>query len=354
MFNPGLVYDAGFAEYLGFLCDAAPEVFTNPTGTCTSLEGAGIPTSTENLNYPSIGASQVPGSLTVQRSVTNVSGRSLRVSAAVEEPAGYNVTVSPSRLVVPPGQSRSFEITFENEGAPIGEWRFGSLTWEGKQFSVRSPIALAAAPLDAPDLVTGEGVEGTASFDVTFGYSGEYDATAHGLAPDTLISGSVVQDPDQEFDPDDPTGTTQHPFSLNDTALWRLTLNTEDLTPPDSAIDLDLFLYKDGALVASSTAGGTVESMELMFPEDGNYILYVHGWQTTGVEVGYSAHTWDVPLAEGGSLAITSEPEDAELGATGTIQIAWTGLDPDSTYLGAVGHHDGDNLFDVTLVEINS
>jgi subtilisin family serine protease len=355
MFNPGLVYDAGFNEYLGFLCDAAPEVFANPAATCAALESLGIPTSAENLNYPSIGASAVPGSLTVQRSLTNVSGRSLPVDAVVEDPSGYNVTVSPASLVIPPGQTRSFEITFENEGAPIGEWRFGSLTWEGKQFSVRSPIAVAAAPLDAPDLVTGEGVEGTASFDITFGYSGEYDATAHGLAADVPITGSVAQDPDQNFDPSDPTGTTAHQFTLTGTALWRLALNTEDLNPPDSAIDLDLYLYRDGDQVASSTAGSTVEAIELMFPEDGNYTLYVHGWQTTGITVDYSAHTWDVPLAaDSGSLSIVSEPADAVLAATETIEIGWTGLDPGSTYLGAVGHHDGGGLFDVTLVEVNS
>ncbi len=30
MFNPGIVYDAGFLEYLGFLCDAAPQVLGDP------------------------------------------------------------------------------------------------------------------------------------------------------------------------------------------------------------------------------------------------------------------------------------------------------------------------------------
>jgi subtilisin family serine protease len=355
MFNPGLVYDAGFNEYLGFLCDAAPQVFANPAATCADLEANGVPTSSENLNYPSIGASGVPGTLTVTRSLTNVSDKQIRVRADVDEPYGFDVSVSPSRLTIPAGETRSFEITFDNEDAPVGDWRFGSLTWKGRQLSVRSPIAVAAAPLDAPDEVTGTGAEGTASFDITFGYEGEYDATAHGLAADVPIDGSVDQDPDQTFDPNDSTGTTAHEFTLDNTAVWRLTLDTSDLTPPNSAIDLDLYLYKDGEQVASSTAGGTAESMELMFPESGDYVLYVHGWQTAGSTVAYSAHTWDVSLeADSGSLVINSEPEDAVLAETATIEIGWSGLDAGGNYLGAVGHHDGSGLLDLTMVEVGS
>jgi hypothetical protein len=214
---------------------------------------------------------------------------------------------------------------------------------------------VAASKLDAPEAVTGTGVEGSASFDITFGYEGEYDATAHGLAADVPIVGSVAQDPDQVFDPNDATGTTAHDFTLGSTAFFRLTLNTEDLTPPDDAIDIDLYLYKDGELVASSTAGGTVEVIELTQPEDGTYTLFVHGWQTTGVTVGYQIHTWDVPLAaDAGSLSIVTEPPDAVLGATETIVAGWSGLDAGTNYLGAVGHNDGDGLFDLTLVEVST
>ena len=61
-FNPGLVYDAGFIEYLGFLCDAAPEVFVDPPATCAAWSAGGYSHSRpSNLNYPSIGVSSVPG-----------------------------------------------------------------------------------------------------------------------------------------------------------------------------------------------------------------------------------------------------------------------------------------------------
>jgi hypothetical protein len=214
---------------------------------------------------------------------------------------------------------------------------------------------VAAAKLDAPDVVSGTGVEGTASFDVTFGYAGEYDATAHGLAGDVPIAGSVAQDPDQTFDPADPTGTTAHQITLSNSAFFRLTLDAAGLTPPDPAIDIDLYLYKDGVEVASSTSGGTAEQIELTSPEDGTYTLYVHGWQTIGLTVGYTMHTWDVPLTpDAGSLVIVSEPADAVLGTTETIVAGWSGLDPGTDYLGAVGHNDAGGLFDLTLVEVST
>jgi hypothetical protein len=107
--------------------------------------------------------------------------------------------------------------------------------------------------------------------------------------------------------------------------------------------------------VASSTSGGTVEQIELTTPEDGTYTLYVHGWQTINLTVGYSMHTWDVPLtADAGSLSIVSEPTDAVLGSTETIVVGWSGLDAGIDYLGAVGHNDDDGLFDLTLVEVST
>ncbi len=71
-FQPGLVYDAGFNDYLGFLCDADPSLFTNPTATCAALAAAGFPTDASDLNYPSIAVAQLAGTQTVTRTVTSV------------------------------------------------------------------------------------------------------------------------------------------------------------------------------------------------------------------------------------------------------------------------------------------
>jgi hypothetical protein len=156
-FNPGLIYDAGLGQYQGFLCDEGRDGLPDPDATCAALAAAGVPTDATNLNYPSIGDQAVSGSATVVRSVMGVATSTITYQAAVVQPAGYAITVTPTQLTIAPGQTSFFSVTITNlgTGAP-GEWRFGSLTWSGGGtsvgssgyayggFNVRSPIAVKA------------------------------------------------------------------------------------------------------------------------------------------------------------------------------------------------------------------
>jgi hypothetical protein len=167
----------------------------------------------------------------------------------------------------------------------------------------------------------------------------------------------VGQDPDNTtWSPAEaPVGTTAHQIPVSNAAHFRITLNTADLTPPNPAIDIDLYLYNSaGEEVASSTSGGTVEIIDLEAPANDTYTLYVHGWQTTGITVGYNIHTWTVPAtAGGGSLSVTAAPPSATLGTVANVDATWTGLAP-GNYLGAVSHSDGTTLFGYTLVEVDN
>jgi subtilisin family serine protease len=361
MFNPGLVYDAGFNDYLGFLCDADPSVFANPEATCAALAAAGFPTTAENLNYPSIGAAEVPGSIEIERTVTSVANKKALWVASVDEPDGFSVAVSPSAFVLDPGESETVTITITNQDAPLDEWRFGELTWFGiglflPPYQVESPIAARGVALGTAAAVEGTGTTGSLGFDVRFGYSGSYTAAPHGLSPRVDSPESVSQDPDQTFDPNDPTGTTAHQFTLSGTAHLRLSLTTADLSPADPAIDLDIYLLNSaGQLVASSTDGGTSELIDLRLPADDTYTLYVHGWQTLGGTVDYVLRSWDVPLAAGGgSLVIDSAPEAAAIGTAGTVNVSWSGLTAGTPYLGAVSHTGPDGLLGLTLVSVTT
>jgi subtilisin family serine protease len=357
-FQPGLVYDAGFNDYLGFLCDADRSVFSNPDATCSSLQNDGVPVKATDLNLPSIGVSQLAGTQTVTRRVTSVAKNAgvLRYDAQAAAPAGYTVTVSPSTLSLNRGQSASFKVTITNVSAPVGEWRFGSLTWKerGGHYLVRSPIAVKASKFNAPEELQGSGVSGSLSFPVQFGYTGAYHAAAHGLVPATLTNDNVLQDPDQTFAPSDVTagGANAHTFTLSNVGVFRVAI------PPEATeenADLDVYVYgPSGTLVGSSTLGGTDEEVTLQDPADGTYTVYVHGWQTPGGDSDYTLYSWQISDVPGGNLTIDSAPTSATLGAVGTIQLSWSGATDGQWHLGAVSHNEGSTLLGRTLVEVDN
>lgn len=354
-FEPGLAYDAGFLDYLGFLCDADPSAFANPAGTCAFLESLGIPTESSNLNLPSIGIYGVAGSQTVQRTVTSVAKeQSARTySVSVDAPAGFEVTVSPATIRLRSGESATYWVTVTNVSAPAGEWRHGSLTWVDAtgNYAVRSPISVNAALFAAPPLVQDTGESGSASFDIGFGYSGTYSAAAHGLEPATVTSDNVLQDPDQTFDPNDGFSNL-HQFNLSGAAYFRIALPPEG-TEADA--DLDVFVYNpSGVQVASSTSGGTDELVEIMLPEDGTWSVYVHGWSAPGGDSDYDLYSWAVSATPGGNLNIDSAPVSATIGTTESIDISWSGATAGQWHFGAVSHTGDAGLMALTLIEVDN
>jgi hypothetical protein len=263
------------------------------------------------------------------------------------------VTVEPSSFRLKSGDTATFYVTFANDGAPAGEWRFGSLTWHDKtgHYSVRSPIAVKGAEFVAPAAVSGSGVDGGTSFDVTFGYTGGYMAAAHGLEAATVTSDNVVQDPDQTFDPNDGYSNL-HTFDLSGAAYFRIAMPPEAVNDPD--IDLDIFVYDPtGASAGSSTSGGTNELLEFVLPMDGTWYVFVHGWQTAGPSADYDMYSWVVSATPGGNMSVDSAPAAATAGATESIDISWSGAS-DGWNFGAISHTGDSGLLGLTLVEVDN
>ena len=348
--SPGSSTTLGINDYFGFLCDAEPTVFANPAGTCGALAGAGFQTKAINLNLPSIGVSQVAGSETITRTVTSVSHVSQHYKVSVDAPAGYEVAVSPDEFKLRAGESQTYKVTFTNVSAPIGAWAFGSLTWKsGGGYEARSPIALRASKFSAPLSITGTGVTGTASFDVKFGYTGAYAAVPAGLVKATETDANVKHDEDQTFQLTDVgTGATVHEFALTNAGVLRVAI-PPDAVEPDA--DLDVYVYNpSGVQVASSTLGGTDEEVTIQSPANGTWKVYVHGWQAPGGDSDYTLYSWVVPMS-GGTMTATG-PSSATLGATGTINLSWTGAT--GWNLGAVSHMEGSTVLGRTLVEVDN
>jgi subtilisin family serine protease len=350
--DPGLVYDAGFLDWLGFLCGTTDGV---AAGTCAFLESIGVPTEPSDLNYPSIAIGALAGSQTVTRRVTNVSGGASTYTASVEGLTGVDVNIEPTSFVIGPGGTADYTVTFSNDGAPVNTYATGAIVWSDGAHSVRSPVAVRPIALDAPDEISAAGADGSVSFDVTFGYEGDYTAAAHGLEPATMTDGNVVDDPANDINTALSTGvgvTFEYVDVPAGTALTRFSLFDEYTDGND---DLDLYVfYQTGAFVGSSGGGSSAEEVSVLFPAPGTYIVAVHGWQTDGADSNYTLFSWSVSATPGGNLSVDSAPASAVLGATEAVNISWSGAAAGTKHLGAVSHSDSGGLIDLTVVSVDT
>jgi len=346
-YDPGLVYNSGWNDWLAFLCGASNAV---GAGTCNALAGLGYSLDPSDLNYPSIAIGALAGTQTVKRTVTNV-GPNGTYHVSVEIPAGIDVTVEPDMLTLENGESAIYEVTFtSNDTAVVDAWTFGSLTWTHGPHAVTSPIALRPVAIAAPAEVSDSCTDGSLSFDVTFGYTGDYTAGAHGLNPALMTEGNVPDDPGDSFSPFGPGTTLQFITVPAGSAYARFSL-FDDYT--DGNDDLDLYVYyPSGSYAGGSGSGTSAEQVDVAFPPAGDYYVFVHGWGTDGPDANYTLFSWSFSATPGSTNMTVDAPTAATLGETETVTVDWAGLDADTKYLGAVSHSDAGGLLDLTLVSI--
>jgi subtilisin family serine protease len=176
MLDPGLVYDSGDLDWLGYL---------EGNGVNT---GTGVPAiDPSNYNAPSIAVGQLVGTQTITRRVTAVTGGLYRATVSVP---GLKAVVTPSILNLRAGQTKSFTVKLTQDTAPSHETTSGWLTWQGAGTSVRSPIVVVPTSVVAPTNVTGSGASGSVSFDATVGKAG-VPIRAYGFASAPQVPGEV-------------------------------------------------------------------------------------------------------------------------------------------------------------------
>ncbi len=380
--SPGLSYDAGALDYLAASCGTVSPLLT-PADCAFIEEQLGLSTNPADLNLPSIGVGELPGSQTVTRTVTAVgnynpraryfgskSNRKQRYTANVEAPPGFDVSVSPSKLSLRPGETASYEVTITNETGAPNVWSFGALTWEAKNrrdADVRSPIAVNAIAFITEDEISGTGAAGSDQFDVTFGYSGPYTAQTHGLnqAAVSLLP-PLLDDPDNSFafsfaDP------STFALIIDDvapgTAFRRWSLYNEYTSGND---DVDLYLYycPGGSCtqIASSANGGSDESVDVTLPIPFDaavfnpYVLFVHAFDTEvdSANIFLFDNQFGV-VDDAGNLTVAA-PSVATVGETVPITFDWQDLPigPLSKRLGAISHSDANGLQKLTVIDIEN
>jgi hypothetical protein len=332
--DPGLVFDSSFSDWLSFICRV------QPGGGCTGV----TPIDASNLNTPSIAIGDLAGSQTVTRRVTNVSGNPATYTASVNGMAGFNVTVTPSSLTLAAGETKTFSVTVTRISATLNTYTGGQLRLSDGTRTVRVPMVVRPVALAAPAQVSG-------SYSVTFGYTGPFTATARGLIPAAVAPGTVAQDPDQTFNPADPTGTSA--FSVvvpAGTTYARFSLFDADVAVNS---DMDLYVYNAGGTLVGTSAGGTsAEEVNLVNPAAGTYTVFVHGWGLPAGSSPFRLHTWLLGSASAGNLNV-SAPASATLGQTGNITLSATGLTTGLRYLGSVAYDGASGMPNPTIVRID-
>jgi subtilisin family serine protease len=349
MVDPGLVYDAGFNDYLAFL---------KGQGLCCGGNG-GIPTlDASDLNQPSLSVGDLAGVQTLHRTVTSVGGSAATYTATVVAPAGFTVSVSPSSFTIPAGGTKSFDVTITRTDAPLNTFRFGSLTWSDGTHSVKSPIVVRPVAVSAPAELTLSGVSGATTYTIRTGYNGSLAYEKRGLIPSQVFSGTVPDDPTNSFNTADPAGNQG--ISTHDivvpagTTLFRISMFDPETDGDD---DIDLYLYRINAdntltIVGSSGSGTSAEQIQLTNPTAATYRLFVHGWETDGPDANYSLHSWTLGTADAGNMTV-SGPSIATIGGSGTVSLSWTGLAAGQKYLGQVRYLEGATVHGTSIVRVD-
>ncbi|MFL6617832.1 MAG: S8 family serine peptidase, partial [Povalibacter sp.] len=332
--DPGLVFNHGFNDWLAFLCG---------TGQLTAAYCPSIRIDPSNLNVASIAIGDLAGIQTVTRRVTNVGGAATYV-ANVAGMSGFSVAVTPSSLQLNPGQSANFTVTFTRTSAAVNSYAGGQLTWAGGGHSVRVPLVVRPVALAAPAQVSG-------SYNVTFGFTGPFSATARGLIPAVVSDGVVLDDPTdstcsltspnaQLLPVTVPAGTTYARFALFDA---------------DVAVgsDIDMCVFNAAStLVGTSGSGTSAETVNLLNPPAGSYTVVVQGWGVVGSSP-FKLHSWLLGSSAAGNMTV-SAPASGTVGATAAINLGFSGLTSGTKYLGSVAYDGVAGLPNPTIVRVDA
>jgi hypothetical protein len=354
--NPGLVYDAGKGDFVSYQCKVNRAAV--PAADCTQY---GILDETYNLNLPSITVAAIQGSVTVRRTVTNVSGATATFNATASVP-GFTTVVTPASLTLAPGAKASFTVKLTNAGAASNVWNFGNLTWTatGTGTKVRSPIqARVGQPITAPAEMTSDKASGSKLFAVKTSYSGKMGAIKGGLkdvtmgAPVTLVPGPLSS---AQLKTACTAGADTASVKVYNVAVpagaivARFALRQADVGSAADDHDLGM-LTPSGAWIYSGN-DGSGESVQAIAPAAGNYKVCVvaYGTNPSTAPMTHKLSSWVVTPSDVGGKFVVAVPAKVVAGSNTTVGMSWSGLPANSRVLGGAHFTDANNVAQATTV----
>jgi hypothetical protein len=357
--DPGLVYDISNDEYDAFSCGVgSPDV---SQARCDELVVNGLSLEPADLNQPSISVSTLTSTRTVSRRVTNVTDTAETYSAEIVLPSGIGVQVSPSSLTVGAGQTAEYDVTLTYLSGPLDIYRFGSLTWVSDDHAVRSVLSVQPLSISAPGEVFSFGGSGSVTFPVDFGYTGSYSPGVHGLRLPLVLDGFVDEDPNKSFSFRTTNGVTAHLIDVPADQAFLRFATFDELTDGDD--DLDMFVYycPDGincSKIGQSGEATSREQVDILLPGAGTYVVFIHGFETDNVAGGpgsfYTLLAWAFGLQDDEGNMTATGPTFVTAGTTQDVTVNWSGLAPDTIYLGGISHNTPDGLVSITVINIGN
>jgi hypothetical protein len=345
--NPGLVYDSDFTDWVQYLCGTG-ELAADST-SCQQF-GSIDPS---NLNTPNISIGDLAGKQTVTRWATSVDKVTRVYTPRVTAPAGFTVQVNPPVLIMPPGWTRTYTVTFTRTTAPFDAYALGGLDWVGGGHTVHSQIALKPVALKAPPEITGAGATGQLALPFTAGYTGTLNSAVGGLVAGTPHPGTVSAPSGQAFPPPSGPAASAHTEKFTVTVPAGSSIArfaTFDADVP-AGTDVDIYVYQGTTQVGSSTGGTAQEQVDIPNPS-GSYDVYVDLFALApGVtSQALQPFDWAVNTAKG-NLTVTPASAAVTLARTGQLTVAWSGLAA-GRYLGRVAYSAGTTAAGGTLVSV--
>ncbi|MFC9336037.1 MULTISPECIES: S8 family serine peptidase [Arthrobacter] len=316
--DPGLVYDAGSDDYLRFI---------QGTGMDLGIAGLGS-TRPRDMNVPSFSLGNLAGRIEVTRTVTALTAGTYRATASVP---GVKVTVTPSILTFgAAGEKRTFKVAFENQSAQLGEFTAGSLTWQGANKTVTSPIAVRPQSVVAPKNIafTSEGASGSGKIGIVSGSGSPTNVTLDGLSKADSSAIELVPGPFRyATDASNFTKTVEVPAGA---PLAKLSVISAD-----ENADFDMVVITpDGRGIVAAT-GAASESVSIPNPAAGTYRMFVNLYDSPNGQATRASVDAAVLGANEGNATVTPDPVRLANGLGGELVLAWKDLAPGS-YIGRI------------------
>ncbi|CAN7204210.1 S8 family serine peptidase [Arthrobacter sp. LjRoot14] len=303
--TPGLVYDAGPSDWLGFLQGLGYQLGVAPLAA-------------KDVNLPSIALGGLTGTQTVTRTVTALTAGSYRAEVDV---SGITAEVTPDVLTLAEGEKATFTVQFTNSGAALDAFVGGSLTWSSDAATVRSPVAVRSVTAVAPAVVNASSAGGSGSIviPVTSGSPEPIDVTVKGLAKANSTAISLVPGPY--------TGVKD---AANDVQIVNVPAGSSlarfAVTSANPAADFDLYVISPAGLLYPGATPAANEAVSIPDPVAGDWKVTTNLFASPGGAATAASVEAMILAGDAGNLTVSPNPLSIENGATGELTASWTGL----------------------------